>query len=55
MCAVDHETDSESRLLQTFEEKWDFVIQQQLPQDWLVQIGYTGGKDIISLIATRLT
>jgi len=25
-------------------ENWDFVIQQQLPQDWLVQIGYTGGQ-----------
>jgi outer membrane receptor protein involved in Fe transport len=24
-------------------ENWDFVIQQQLPRDWLFQIGYTGG------------
>jgi hypothetical protein len=25
-------------------ENWDFVIQQQLPKDWLFQIGYTGGE-----------
>jgi hypothetical protein len=25
-------------------ENWDFVIQQQLPMDWLFQIGYTGGE-----------
>ena len=25
-------------------ENWDFVIQQQLPRDWLFQIGYTGGE-----------
>ena len=25
-------------------ENWDFVIQQQLPADWLFQIGYTGGE-----------
>jgi hypothetical protein len=22
-------------------ENWDFVVQQQLPQDWLMQVGYT--------------
>jgi len=25
-------------------ENWDFVIQQQLPKDWLFQIGYTGSE-----------
>ena len=25
-------------------ENWDFLIQQQLPQDWLLQFGYTGGE-----------
>jgi hypothetical protein len=25
-------------------ENWDFVIQQQLPKNWLFQIGYTGGE-----------
>jgi Carboxypeptidase regulatory-like domain/TonB dependent receptor-like, beta-barrel len=25
-------------------ENWDFVVQQQLPGDWLVQLGYTGGE-----------
>ena len=25
-------------------ENWDFVVQQQLPQDWLFQLGYTGGE-----------
>ena len=25
-------------------ENWDFLIQQQLPQDWLLQVGYTGGE-----------
>jgi len=25
-------------------ENWDFVIQQQLPKDWLFQIGYIGGE-----------
>jgi len=25
-------------------ENWDFVIQQQLPADWLFQVGYTGGE-----------
>ncbi len=25
-------------------ENWDFVIQQQLPKDWLFQIGYAGGE-----------
>ncbi len=25
-------------------ENWDFVIQQQLPQDWLLQVGYTGSQ-----------
>lgn len=25
-------------------ENWDFVIQQQLPGDWLFQVGYTGGE-----------
>ena len=25
-------------------ENWDFVVQQQLPHDWLFQIGYTGGE-----------
>jgi hypothetical protein len=25
-------------------ENWDFVIQQQLPRDWLFQIGYMGGE-----------
>ena len=25
-------------------ENWDFVIQQQLRRDWLVQVGYTGGE-----------
>jgi hypothetical protein len=25
-------------------ENWDFLIQQQLPQDWLLQAGYTGGE-----------
>ena len=25
-------------------ENWDFVIQQQLPQDWLFQVGYTGSE-----------
>ncbi len=24
-------------------ENWDFVVQQQLPKDWLFQVGYTGG------------
>jgi hypothetical protein len=25
-------------------ENWDFVVQHQLPQDWLLQVGYTGGE-----------
>jgi hypothetical protein len=25
-------------------ENWDFVMQQQLPADWLFQVGYTGGE-----------
>jgi hypothetical protein len=25
-------------------EEWDFVVQQQLPKDWLFQIGYTGSE-----------
>jgi len=25
-------------------ENWDFMIQQRLPQDWLIQVGYTGGE-----------
>ena len=25
-------------------ENWDFVVQQQLPQDWLLQVGYTGSQ-----------
>jgi hypothetical protein len=25
-------------------ENWDFLIQQQLPKDWLFQVGYTGGE-----------
>ena len=25
-------------------ENWDFLIQQQLPQDWVFQIGYTGAE-----------
>jgi Carboxypeptidase regulatory-like domain/TonB dependent receptor-like, beta-barrel len=25
-------------------ENWDFLIQQQLPQNWLFQAGYTGGE-----------
>jgi len=25
-------------------ENWDFVVQQQLPKDWLFQVGYTGGE-----------
>jgi hypothetical protein len=25
-------------------ENWDFVIQQQLPRDWLFQAGYAGGE-----------
>jgi hypothetical protein len=25
-------------------ENWDFLIQQQLPKNWLFQIGYTGGE-----------
>ena len=25
-------------------ENWDFVVQQQLPHDWLFQAGYTGGE-----------
>ena len=25
-------------------ENWDFVAQQQLPKDWLFQIGYAGGE-----------
>jgi hypothetical protein len=25
-------------------ENWDFVVQQQLPNDWLVQVGYTGSE-----------
>jgi Carboxypeptidase regulatory-like domain/TonB dependent receptor-like, beta-barrel len=25
-------------------ENWDFLIQQQLPQDWLFQVGYTGSQ-----------
>ena len=24
--------------------EWDFLIQQQLPQDWLLQVGYTGSE-----------
>ncbi|MBZ5575104.1 MAG: TonB-dependent receptor [Acidobacteriia bacterium] len=23
---------------------WDFLVQQQLPQDWVLQVGYTGGE-----------
>ncbi|HXB70812.1 MAG TPA: TonB-dependent receptor [Candidatus Acidoferrales bacterium] len=25
-------------------ENWDFMVQQQLPNDWLVQLGYTGSE-----------
>jgi hypothetical protein len=25
-------------------ENWDFLIQQRLPQDWLVEVGYNGGQ-----------
>jgi hypothetical protein len=25
-------------------ENWDFVVQQQFPHDWLLQVGYTGGE-----------
>jgi hypothetical protein len=25
-------------------ENWDFMLQQQLPKDWLVQVGYTGSE-----------
>ena len=25
-------------------ENWDFLIEQQLPQDWLFQVGYTGSQ-----------
>ena len=25
-------------------ENWDFVVQQQLPTEWLLQVGYTGGE-----------
>ena len=25
-------------------ENWDFMVQQQLPKDWLVQVGYTGSE-----------
>jgi hypothetical protein len=25
-------------------ENWDFVIQQELPKNWLFQVGYTGGE-----------
>jgi hypothetical protein len=25
-------------------ENWDFVVQQQLPKNWLFQLGYTGGE-----------
>ena len=25
-------------------ENWDLVLQQQLPHDWLLQVGYTGGE-----------
>jgi outer membrane receptor protein involved in Fe transport len=25
-------------------ENWDFVVQQQLPTDWLLQVGYTGAE-----------
>ena len=25
-------------------EEWDFLVQQQLPKDWLFQIGYTGSQ-----------
>jgi hypothetical protein len=25
-------------------ENWDFLVQQQLPQNWLFQAGYTGGE-----------
>ena len=25
-------------------ENWDFLVQQQLPKDWIFQVGYTGGE-----------
>ena len=25
-------------------ENWDFLVQRQLPSDWLLQVGYTGGE-----------
>jgi hypothetical protein len=25
-------------------ENWDFMVQNQLPKDWLLQVGYTGGE-----------
>src|SRR5215831_4068140 len=25
-------------------ENWDFVVQQQFPHDWLLEVGYTGGE-----------
>jgi hypothetical protein len=25
-------------------ENWDFVVQQQLPRDWMFEVGYTGGE-----------
>jgi hypothetical protein len=25
-------------------ENWDFVVQQQLPSDWVLQVGYTGAE-----------